>query len=194
MHVLSFSEFFDETGAVASSSTTTSDLHLIVGCAENKIVKNMCGDGLLLSLMVDETVHCLSPCDRRFNKTSAVASLSSSALEPKLVVGCGNFVFLYLVVGCWVLFCLLCAIIYVVCGPPEFLDWFVCFKFDTAQRCASNDNGDNNKIFVLLFDSAVVRTADARVDNVCGIGDLAISAIEIRCQEQHSCMQLNQTI
>ena len=87
-HGLSPGERFDETGAVASSY---------------KIVKNKCSAGLLPSPRVDETVHGLSPCDRRLDETSAVSSLSSSASELKYIVGSGKFVFLYLVVGCCVL-------------------------------------------------------------------------------------------
>ena len=120
MHGLSPGESFDENGAVATSSSSTSDLQLIVGCAENKIVKNKCSTGLLLSPMVDETIHGLSLCDRRLDETGYVTSVSSSASELKLIVGFGNYVFLYLVVDCWVLFCLLCAISYVV-FPPSVL-------------------------------------------------------------------------
>ena len=131
-HGLSPSERVDKTGAVASSSSTTSDIHLIVDFAENKIVKNKYRACISLSLRVDKTVHNVSPCDRRFDETGADASLSFSASDLKLIVGCGKFIFLYLVVGCCVLFCLLCAISYVVCSPPAFLDQFICFKFGAA--------------------------------------------------------------
>ena len=103
VHGLSPDNRFDETGAVAISSSSTSDLQLIVGCAENKIVKNKCGDGLSPLHRVDETVHGLSLCDRRHDETSAVAGSSSSVLELKCIVSSVKFAFLYLVVGCCVL-------------------------------------------------------------------------------------------
>ena len=65
-HGLSPGERFDETVAVSSS---------------HKIVKNKCSAGLSPSPRVDQTVHGLSPCDRRLDKTGAVAGSSSSALE-----------------------------------------------------------------------------------------------------------------
>ena len=128
VHGLSPCNRFDETGAVTISSSSTSDLQLIVGCAENKIVKNKCGDGLSPLHRVDETVHGLSPCDRRLDETSVVARSSSSASELKVIFGCGKFV-LYLVVGCCVLFYLLCAISYVVRGSPA----IVCFEFEARM-------------------------------------------------------------
>ena len=111
-HALSPGERFDETGAVASSSSSTSDLQLVVGCAENKLVKNKCVAGLSWLPRVDETIHGLSPCDIRLDETGAVASSSSSASELKLIVGCGKFVFLYLVVGYFINMIMLLTLLY----------------------------------------------------------------------------------
>lgn len=80
----------DGTRFVASSLSSASELNLIVCCANNKVVANTRGAGLLPSLRGGDTICSLYPCDRRLDETVAVASLSSAALELKLIVGCGN--------------------------------------------------------------------------------------------------------
>ena len=47
---------------------------------------------------------------------------------------------------------LLCAISYVVCVSPAFLDHAFVFEFGALLRHASNNNGDDGKIFILSFD------------------------------------------
>ena len=96
----------DETGAVASSSSAVSELNMIVGCTNNKVVANKSGADISPSLRVDDTVRGLSPCVRRLDETVPVASSSSSLSELKLIVGCGRFFLLYLIVCYRVLFCL----------------------------------------------------------------------------------------
>ena len=64
---------------------------------------------------------------------------------------------------------------------PAFLDWFVCFEFGAALSYESDNNGDDNKIFILSFDNEVGHTADARAVNAGGTGDVCFSAGRIHC-------------